>query len=144
MSTPLQERMYTDASNDTALAALLGSGPFRWYANVLQQGSSFPAVVVQQISGSNMYGVNCRIKQGFSRYQFMIWGGQYIAGLQATQAVAAALTVFMDTWDGGSGIAGLTQYSNLNIGQREFVYPWPDSPIYQLALDFNIFSDATL
>ncbi len=144
MATPLQQRMLASASAYPALVALLGSSPFRWYYDVLQQGSAYPAVVVQQISGSNTYTAAARLKTGFSRFQFMIWGGQFATGAQARDDVQAALTSWLDQWSGGSGIPGLSLYSNRVIGQRESVFVLKDSPVYQKALDVMIFADDTL
>lgn len=144
MPTSLQQRMLTAAAAYAPLAALLGSSPFRWYWDTLQQGSAFPAVVVQQISGSNTYTAIARLKTGYARYQFTIWGGQYAAGAQARDDVQAALTAWLDQWSGGTGISGLALYPNAVIGQREFTYQMKDGPLYQKVLDVRIFSDDTL
>lgn len=144
MATSIQDRLLTAAAAYAPLTALLGTSPFRWYFDTLQQGSAFPAVVVEQISGSKTYAATKRLATGFSRYQFTIWGGQYLAGSQARDAVASALNDFMDQWSGGSGISGLSLYSNLNVMERERLFPWTDTPIYQKIVDYRIFADDTL
>jgi len=144
VSTTLQDRLYRDAALYAPLTALLGTNPFRWYEPPLRQNSTLPAVTVQQVSGNETYGVSRRIKQGDTRMSFVIWGGQYAAGVAARDAVAAALVDFMDQWDGGIGITGLSQYPNRNVLNRETQYQWTDTPIYQRIMDFMITSDSTL
>lgn len=144
MATSIQDRLYTDAGNYSALTALLGTNPFRWFEPPVRQGTVLPALTVQKISGSSLYGVSRRIAQGYSRYQFTIWGGQYAAGVAARDSIATALLAFMDQWSGGTGITGLGQYPNRNVLDRESVYQWTDTPIYQRILDFLLFTDETL
>lgn len=147
MSTSLQQRMLTSASAYAPLQALLGTPPgevFRWYFDILEQGSAFPAVVVQQISGSKTYSATARLKTGYSRYQFTIWGGQFAAGSQARDDVAAALVSFMDQWAGGTGITGLSLYPNENVLDRKALYVQKDTPVYQRLMDFRIFSDDSI
>lgn len=144
MATPLQERLLTDASMDPALQALLGTNPFRWFFDSLEQGAAYPAVVVEQISGSKTYSATQRLATGFGRYQFTIWGGLYLAGANAREAVASAIADFLDQWSGGSGIAGLSLYSNRIVGERQSVWAQKDTPVYQKLLDVMIFSNDTL
>lgn len=136
--------MLAAAAAYTPLNSLLGTNPFRWYYDTLQQGSGYPAVVVTQVSGNKTYTVNARLNTGFSRFQFTIWGGQYATGATARDAVAAALVSFFDQWNGGSGITGLTQYSNLNVLDREMLFTQKDTPVYLRILDFMIFSNDEL
>ena len=144
MPTSLQDRLQAGAQAYAPLTALIGSSPMRWYQNDLQQGSFYPAIVVTRISGQASYAVNRRMKTGFARFQFLIWGGMYQSGAAARDAVAAALIDFMDQWSGGSGITGLSQYSNTNVLDREATYRQKDSTVYQRLLDFMIFADDSL
>src|ERR1041385_8745486 len=130
MATSIQDRLYRDVASYTPLTALIGNNPVRWYEPPIRQGSTLPAVVVQQISGNCNYSVSRRIAQGESRYQFTVWGGQYAAGVAARDAITQALIDFMTQWDGGIGISGLTIYPNRNVLQRDAVYQWTDTPIY--------------
>lgn len=144
MSTPLQSRIRTAAAAYPALAALLGSNPFRWFNDQLPQGQAFPAVVVTQISGAPTYVVTGRLRTGWTRLQFLIWGGKADAGAQAREAVEAALLSFLDQWSGGIGIAGLQQYPNLVVSQRDSIYTQTDTAIYQRVTDAQIFSNSSL
>ena len=136
--------MLTAAAAYTPLNTLLGTSPFRWYYDTLQQGSAYPAIVVTQISGNKTYSVTARLKTGFSRYQFTIWGGQYAAGALARDTVEDALASFLDQWSGGIGIAGLAQYPNRIVGEREFLYTEKDTPVYQKVVDAILFSNDAL
>ena len=144
MSTPLQARMRTAAAANAGLSALLGSNPFRWFDNQLPQGQTLPAVVVQQISGSPTYVVTGRLHTGWSRYQFLIWGGQFDAGDTARMNVEAALMSFLDGWSGAIGITGLVQYPSYVVGQRDSLFPQTDGPIYQRIVDAMIFSNDSI
>ena len=144
MSTPLQSRIRAAAAAYAPLNALLGTNPFRWFAEQLPQGQALPAIVVKQISGSPTYVVTGRLHTGWTRLQFLIWGGKADAGAQAREDVEAALLSFLDQWDGGIGIAGLQQYPNLVVGQRDFLFPQTDGPIYQRVTDAQIFSNSSI
>src|SRR5262249_4173982 len=140
MATPLQDRLLAAAEADAGLVALLGSSPFRWFYDSLPQGSTFPAVVAQQISSSNTYVLNSRLATSYTRFQFMIWGGKYAAGAAAREAVTEALKNFLDGFS-GAGIAGLTQQSNYVVLERDFLFVQSDTPIYQKIIDCQIFTD---
>jgi hypothetical protein len=144
MSTALGDRMMADAAAYAPLNTLLGTNPFRWYYRELQQGSAFPAIAATQISQNESYSVTRRLATSWSRWQFLIWGGQYAAGVAACNAVREALAKFFDQWSGGIGITGLSQYPNLLVGDLESKYVQTDTPIYQRIVDFSIFSDSTL
>ncbi len=146
MSTPLQSRIRTAAASDPTLATLLGTSPFRWFNNQLPQGygQTAPAIVVTQISGSPTYVLTGRLRTGWTRLQFLIWGGQFDAGATARETVEAALITFLDSWSGGIGITGLTQYPSLVVGQRDFLFAQTDGPIYQRVTDAMIFSNSSL
>lgn len=144
MATPLNERVRSAAAFDAGLQALLGTNPFRFWFDQLRQGSAFPAVVMQQISSQTDYTAEHRLATGWSRQQFMIWGGENLAGEQARQAVAAALKTFFDSWSGGTGETGKSLYPNEVLNERDFVFFQKSTPIYQRVMDVRIFSDERL
>lgn len=144
MSTPVKDRMRTAAMADATLAALLGSTPFRWYDDQLVQGSNFPAVVAMQVSGNKTYTNAGRLPTGWSRFSFTIWGGYSSYGAEQREAVGAALTAFLDSWNGGTGIAGNAQYPNLCVLERDAIFASTQTPVYQKIMDFMIFSNDTL
>src|SRR5690242_21333738 len=144
MSTPLNERIRIGAAADAGLQALLGTNPFRLWFDQLRQGSLMPAIVLQQISSATDYTATQRLATGWSRQQFMIWGGQDMAGQTARQAVAAALKTFLDQWDGGLGPGGTSVYPNHVENERDFVFFQKTTPIYQRLVDVMMYTDERL
>ena len=144
MPTLFEQRLRTAAAADAGLAALLGASPFRWYDDFLDQNSAFPAIVINQISGSKVYSFNQRMATGWNRWQFTIWGGQFSAGAIARNTVEAALTSFLDQFKDGIGIVGLQQYPNHVINSRCAIFPRTDGPIYQQIVDVMMFSNDSL
>ncbi len=124
------------------LRALLASGSpaiFRWYDTTLVQHAAYPAVVMQEISNPPSYVLCSRLNTSFSRFQFTIWGGQFAAGVTASDDVGAVLLPFFDQLN-LVGINGLSQYNNIVLGNRRAVFPMTDQPVYQRVMDVRIFS----
>lgn len=145
MPTSLKARLWAGAAAFPALAALLATGSpayFRWYDTQLPQASQFPAIVVQQISNPRTYGVAGRLPTGFTRMQFTVYGLGNDS--QSADAVVTALTAFLDQWDGGSGISGNSQYSNLIVGDRDFGIANTQPLTYMRIVDAQIFSSDLL
>jgi hypothetical protein len=46
----LKAKLFTQASANAGLIALLGASPFRWFDQQLPQNAAFPCIVAQQIS----------------------------------------------------------------------------------------------
>jgi len=146
MSTPLEERILTAAQAFPALITSLASNPFGMYFTTLPQGAAFPCIVMRQISGARMYRVDARMKTGFQRVSFTIWGGQFRAGFDACVTVKTALLSFMDNsaFDGIAVGSTRNQAANYLLLDLSAEYFQTDSPIYQRILDFNIYDDNTL
>jgi len=146
MSTPLEERILTAAQAFPALVSALASNPFAFYFTTLQQGSAFPAIVMRQISGSRMYRVDARMKTGWQRFSFTIWGGQFKAGFDACVTVKMALLSFMDNsaFDGIPVGSTRNQAANRLLLDLSAEYFQTDGPIYQRILDYDIYDDNTL
>jgi len=146
MPTSLKERLFRDASVFPALVALLASGSpavFRWRDQQLNpQGETFPAVVVQQISNPNTYGVAGRLPTSTVRVQFSVYGSGNNS--QNADAVVTALTAFLDQWSGGSGISGLPQYSNLIVADRDFGIAKTEPLTYLRIVDAQLFFDDSI
>lgn len=140
MATPFKTRMRTAALANAGLAALISSN---WYDTQLPQAATFPAVVMQQITGPRMYSNVGRLATFWGRFQFTIWGGRYDAGAQARDNVFQALMNFLDSTP-FDGVAGRTQSPNFIVGDRDALYPQTDGPIYQKIVDAMIFQNETL
>lgn len=144
MSTSLKARLYTAALLDAGLLALLATGSpavMRWYDQQLPQGATFPAIVVQQISNPRDYATTGRMPTGFTRMQFRVFGTGNDS--QGANAVVDALANFLDGF-AGSGIAGLAQYSNLIVADRDAGIANTQPLTYQRIVDAMIFSNDNL
>lgn len=142
MSTSLKARLYSAAKVDAGLSALLASGSpsvFRFYDTQLPQATTFPAILVQMISNPRTYAVSGRMPTDFSRMQFNVFG----TGTDSEEAdrVVTALAKFLDGFSGGSGIAGLSQYSNLIVADRDAGVAQTQPLTYQRIVDAMIFSN---
>ncbi len=139
----LLDRIRSAAIATPALTALLGTNPFRWYPIQLAQGSAFPAVVAQVVSGNKTYSVNARLVTGNSRVQFTVWSVNTGAGFASLASVEAALSTFFDSLN-LTGIPGLTQYPNFVVAARDgfFAQTEPGNP--QRLIDVMVFSNDTL
>ncbi len=143
MATPLKERIRSAAIATPAMTALLGTNPFRFYDQQLVQGSAFPAIVQQVISGAPTYILAGRLPCSSSRVQFTLWATRDAAGLTALAALEAALVAFLDTLN-LIGIPGLQQYQNLVVLSRDAFYPLPQPGNPQRIIDAMIYSNDTL
>lgn len=134
----LEDRIRTAAAADPALAVLLGTSPFRWYDTQLSQGTDFPAVVMQQVSGQDTYVFSGRMPTGFSRYQFVIWDTNPSRGRDVDVAVTAFFTTF-----NGPQLPGVAQcwYGSQIINRRSTLFAKPEPAKYQRILDVSIFSN---
>ncbi len=94
---------------------------------------------MQEISNAPAYILAARLNTSFARFQFIIWGGQYSAGVNAADAVSDAMLPFFDQLN-LVGINGLVQYNNIVLSNRRAVYVQTDQPIYQRVMDVRIFS----
>lgn len=141
MSTPFSDRLRAAAFADTALQALLGSpfNRFRFYNRQLAQGSAFPAIVFQQISGGDTYVDAGRLPTGFSRYQFKIWGETQAS----VQAVDRALTDFSVTFN-STGLPGNSSYPNYIVLRREDVFSPTDPGKFQNIIDMKMWQNDQL
>lgn len=135
--TTLEAKLRTAAAADTALTALLGTTPFRWYDTQLNETVNvFPAVVVQLISSSDAYAFNRRLPGGFSRVQFTIWAS---SGENA-RSVEAELVCFLNQFN-AIGVSNLPQYPNTVLNRRSGLYVETAPPMYQRIVDVSIFDN---
>ena len=135
MST-LEVKLRTVAAADSALTALLGTSPFRWYDTQLDQGSAMPAVVVLRVTYPRNYALNARMTTGQARMQFTIWGA---TGEQA-RSVEAALLTFLDGFD-AIGKANLSQYPNRVVMSRAGLYAQTQPARYLVIDDVMVWND---
>lgn len=143
MANSIKAKLFAGASSYAPLTALLTASVFQWGDQQLSQNFNLKthgAVVVQQISNPQSYTVAGRLPTSFSRVQFTIYGIGNDS--QNADAIADALISFLDQWDGGSGIPGLSQYSNLVVGDRDFGVAQTNPMTYTRILDVQIFNNS--
>jgi hypothetical protein len=139
--TPVKDQLRTAVAAYAPLASLLTvAGTLNWYDTQLPQTATFPAIVMQQITGPKTYTFLARLATVWARYQFTIWGGQFSAGSEMRDTLARVLPQFLDQVN-LIGIAGLQQYPNFIVGDRDSVFPQTDGPIFQKIMDAMIFSN---
>ena len=136
----LKANLRAQAALFPGLTALLGTAPLRWYDERLNQGSALPAVVVTVVSDPPTYVATGRLRTGWSRVQFLIWGAT--PGSDSAFAVETQLLLFFDQLN-LIGIPGLTQYPNYVVLRRDSMYPQTDPPIYQRIVDAMMFSNSS-
>lgn len=143
MPTPLKDRIRAAAIVYPGFTALLGTNPFRWYDQQLNQGSAFPAVVVTTVSNPPTYAIVGRLPTSFSRLQFTVWSTNDAAGTSKLAALEALITEFLETLD-LVGIPGLCSYSNRVANVRDGFFPLPSPGNPQRLIDAVVFSNDTL
>lgn len=141
--TPVKDRIRAAAIATPALTAILGTNPFRWYDRQLNQGSAFPAVVVQAISDPRTYAIVGRLPTSFSRYQFTLWALNTAAGISGLAALEAAMVEFFESLN-LVGIPGLCSYSNQVVNARDGFFPEPQPGNPTRFIDVMIFANDNL
>lgn len=141
--TPLKDRIRAAAIVTPALTALLGTNPFRWYDMQLNQGSEFPAVVVQAVSNPESYAFTGQMPTSWNRMQFTLWGVNRGPEIAKLAALEAAMQTFFNSLN-LIGISGLVQYPNLIVAARDGFKPLPAPGNPQRIIDVMMFSNNTL
>ena len=137
----LKAKLYTAASANAGLTALLGTPP-SWFDTQLPQQPSppptFPAVVVYIVSAPKTYVLGGRLSTYFARVQFTIYGTGNDS--QNASAVVAALEDFLATFN-PIGVSGLPVYPNTIVSDRDGGIAQTQPLTYQRFLDVMIFND---
>ena len=139
MYQSLKAKLFAAALLNPSLVYLLGGGSplvLRWFDQQLSQYSTFPAVVVQQISDPQMYATSGRLPTSWARMQFTVYGSG--TDSQNADAIVAALASFLDTFN-GDGITGRSQSPNYVVGDRDMGVAQTQPLTYMRVLDTRIF-----
>jgi hypothetical protein len=133
----LKAKLFTAASANAGLQALLGTNPFRWYDSQLNQSSAFPAVVVFIVSNPRDYVITGQMSTSWARVQFTVYGTGNDS--QNADAVVNALQAFLL----GFNAYGLNPPANANtiVGDRDFGIAATQPLTYQRVLDVMILND---
>ena len=140
----LESKLRTAAMAFPALVALLTNSPsiplfpdFRWYDTTFLQGSVFPAVVVQLVSGGQVYSNYQRLSTSFNRVQFMIWD----VDAERARRVEQALYRFLDQFNPAGLDSNLTNYPNTVLMTMQKQFPQSEPPKFMRLNDVSIFDD---
>lgn len=143
MPTPLKDRIRAAAIANASFTALLGTNPFRWYDQQLNQGSQFPAIVVTEVSNAPVYALIGRLPTSSSRIQFTIWSVNTPAGMAKLVSLETILLEFLETLN-LVGIPGLCSYNNQVVASRDGWFPRPEPGNPQRLIDAMIFANDSL
>ena len=132
----LKARLYSAASVDAGLVALLGSAPFRWFDQRLPQGRNFPAVVVEMVGNPGDYVGSGKMPTNWTRCQFRIYGSGNDS--ENAEIVVLALTAFLNTFD-GPGIPGLATYPNLIANDIDMGIAQTDPLTFMRLVDVRLY-----
>jgi Protein of unknown function (DUF3168) len=132
----LKATLRTSASGNAGLQALLGTSPFRWYDDQLDQGTAFPAVTCLQITRPPIYNVGGNGDTGYTRMQLTIWGAG--PGSENANAVVIAIKAFLGTFIAAVGFGPVGR--NRVVADRDFGIPLTHPLTYQRVIDVMIFS----
>ena len=133
-STPLEVKLYTAASANAGLVALLGTSPFRWSSMQLTAGWTYPAIVTRQISGVPLNWNRGRNALSRYRVQFTIWEG-YVP--DTSNAVLEALRQFLDTFCATTTGNPGALIANMTDGLWAETQPG----VYQTIIDYYIWNN---
>jgi hypothetical protein len=137
--TSLEDKLLAQAQVFDPLTSLLVASPFPWYDNQLQQGSPYPAVVVQLISNPQVYVLTGRLATSEARVQFTIWD----TDPERARAVEQALFQFLGQFN-AVGPSNLPSYPAEVVGVRQNVYPQPTPKRFTRQVDAMIFQNQSL
>ncbi len=140
----LEAKLRTAALAYPDLVALLTNVPsiprfpdFRWYDVQLLQGTAFPAMVVQLISGGQTYTLNSRLSTSFNRMQFTIWD----TNAERARQLESVLYAFLDGFNPAGVRADLQAAPNFVVLTRQGMYPQTQPPQYWRTNDVQIFDN---
>lgn len=145
MATSLKARLFTAASADAGLQALLLNGSiFQWFDSQLPQTANITtksAVAVFLVSNPRDYVTSGRMVTSFSRVQFTIFG--HGNDSSNADAVVAALLSFLDGFNASQASGTSPGYATPNyvVGNRDSGFVETDPMTYQRIVDVRIFSN---
>ena len=110
------------------------------YDTQLQQGSAFPAIVQQMISGGQTYTLNSRLSTSFNRVQFTIWA--YNA--ETARTIEQQLYLFLDGFNPAGVGSQLQAAPNFVVLTRQGMYTETQPPQYWRINDAMIFDNSAV
>jgi hypothetical protein len=140
--TSLLVKILNAAALYPQLTALLQapSGPLRVYDMQLVQGSAFPATVIQQVSGPQIYSFAGRMATLAARMQHTVFGS--VPGGENARSVIAAWQSFYDQFN-ADGITGRVLSPNQCLSPVEMGIAQTAPLTFQIRMDVFIFNNQT-
>ncbi len=145
--TSLEAKIREAALNFMPLAMLLTNTPsiprfpdFRWYDTTVLQGTAFPCMVVQLVSGGQNYSNYQRLSTSFNRVQFMIWD----IDAERAREVEQALYSFLDQFNPAGLNPNLTNYPNSVVLTQQKQFPQSEPPKFMRHNDAQIFDNSAV
>jgi len=117
---------------DATVQSLVGD---RVWPNMRPQGSDYPAVTIQRISGGRMYADDGEVGLTQARVQVSSWGKSYTDAKGVAQAVVGRLSATRDVTQGATTFLYITLENELDLregggGQAEY--------LHQIVSDFDV------
>jgi hypothetical protein len=134
----LESKLFSAAQAYGPLTSLIGAPPnTNWWDSQLDQDSTFPAVVVLQVSNPKIRGFQGTSPTSWKRMQFTIWG---TSGVQARQ-VEAVMYPFLAQFN-AYGISGLVSNACEVLDVRGGMFTETQPPKYLRIMDAMIFDNS--
>jgi hypothetical protein len=137
----LKAKLFTAASADTGLQALLGTSPFRWSDQQKQQPFPAPSIAVCIVSNPRAYVMGGQLSTSWTRVQFTVYGTGNDS--ENADAVVNALATFLRGFNGYS-TRDLPAFDNRIVNDRDGGIADTDPLTYQRFVDVMIFNDETI
>ncbi len=137
-----ETKLRTLAAADTALQAIFGTAPFRWWDTGLVQKSAFPSVVVRRISTIRQYTHDGLNVMSQPRFQFEVRHPDS----ETARAAAAAVITFLGTADlasnaqFGSPVTTPRQYPSFVLNQMTRTDSSLLPPVWVEVIDARMFN----
>jgi len=129
----LEEAIRAHALGDAAITALIGD---RWYAVDLPQGKAFPAITMQQVSGTPEHSHEGHSGIENARWQFTVWSDCYEKCTRLAWYVERRFDAFRGQW--GNSEQGFMDIGRCAKTARVSFGKDPGQKLYRIAIDFYI------
>jgi hypothetical protein len=145
MGTPLKEKLFMAASANAGLQALLGTNPFQWADQQLEQAwnlSTLGAITVFLVSNPRSYEVRGQMATSWNRVQFTVYG--YGRDSTNASAIVAALIEFLWSFFAYQAGSTATQAANQILSDRDGGIAETQPMTYMRFVDAMILNDESI
>lgn len=139
LESKIEQAIFAFAPLASLLAKRLDNNP-AVYDTQLQQGSAFPAIVQQLISGGQQYTLEHRLSTSFNRVQFTIWA----PNPETARTIEQQLYAFLDGFNPAGVASRLQAAPNFVVLTRQGMYTNTQPPQYWRINDALIFDNSAV